>query len=164
MNSHGDIGDCSRVTLLYNAIVGATEGSIMAAIITTQTVRNHPSVPRLVQGPPSIPRILISDTVGFIKKLPHDLVASFRSTLEEALNADLLLFVVDSADPTFRQQLEVTRQVLGEIGALGIPSLLLLNKSLADDPAGAVGLGCTFSVGGAVLAGSCLTKISSSSA
>ncbi len=78
--------------------------------------------------PTTVPRILLSDTVGFIKQLPHDLVASFRSTLEEALNADLLLFLVDSSDPTFRQQLEVTRQVLGEIGALDIPSLLILNK------------------------------------
>lgn len=78
--------------------------------------------------PPTVPRILLSDTVGFIKQLPHDLVASFRSTLEEALNANLLLFVVDASDPTFRQQLEVTRKVLGEIGALDLPSLLILNK------------------------------------
>jgi GTPase len=78
--------------------------------------------------PLSVPRVLISDTVGFIKQLPHDLVASFRSTLEEALNADLQLFVVDAADPTFRQQLEVTRKVLDEIDAMEIPSLLILNK------------------------------------
>ncbi|MBX3020272.1 MAG: GTPase HflX [Bdellovibrionales bacterium] len=78
--------------------------------------------------PPSVPRVLMSDTVGFIKKLPHDLVASFHSTLEEALNADLLLYVVDSSDPTFRQQLEVTRQVLGEIHAEDVDSLLILNK------------------------------------
>ncbi len=78
--------------------------------------------------PDSMPKVLLSDTVGFIKKLPHDLVASFQSTLEEALNADLLLFVVDSADPTFRQQLEVTKTVLGQIGATEIPSLMILNK------------------------------------
>lgn len=78
--------------------------------------------------PPSVPKVLLSDTVGFIKKLPHDLVASFRSTLEEALNADLLLFVVDASDPTFRDQLEVTREVLGEIGALESSSQLILNK------------------------------------
>lgn len=78
--------------------------------------------------PPTVPRILLSDTVGFIKQLPHDLVASFRSTLEEALNANLLLFLVDASDPTFRQQLEVTRQVLGEIGALELPGRLILNK------------------------------------
>ncbi|RYZ64927.1 MAG: GTPase HflX, partial [Proteobacteria bacterium] len=55
--------------------------------------------------PQTRPQILISDTVGFIKKLPHDLVASFKSTLDEALNASLLLFVVDASDPSFRSQL-----------------------------------------------------------
>ncbi len=79
--------------------------------------------------PETQPRILVSDTVGFIKKLPHDLVASFRSTLDEALHATLLLYVVDAADPTFRSQLEVTRQVLGEVGATEIPSLIVLNKA-----------------------------------
>lgn len=79
---------------------------------------------------PSInPRILVSDTVGFIKKLPHDLVASFRSTLEEAANSSLLLFVVDASDPTFRAQLDVTHEVLAEIGVSHIPSKLILNKS-----------------------------------
>ena len=78
--------------------------------------------------PETRPRILISDTVGFIKKLPHDLVASFRSTLDEALEASLLLYVVDAADPTAEAQLEVTRTVLREIGAESVPSLLLLNK------------------------------------
>ncbi|HTN87525.1 MAG TPA: GTPase HflX [Sorangium sp.] len=74
------------------------------------------------------PRILVSDTVGFIKKLPHDLVASFRSTLDEALEASLLLYVADASDPTFRDQLGVTRGVLSEIGASEVPSRLLLNK------------------------------------
>jgi GTP-binding protein HflX len=78
--------------------------------------------------PESVPRILVSDTVGFIKKLPHDLVASFKSTLDEALSASLLLYVVDSSDPTFRSQLEVTKNVLGEVGASEIQSLLILNK------------------------------------
>ncbi len=78
--------------------------------------------------PETMPKVLLSDTVGFIKKLPHDLVASFRSTLDEALNANLLLYVVDSADPTFRSQLEVTKTVLAEIGANETPSWLILNK------------------------------------
>jgi GTP-binding protein HflX len=78
--------------------------------------------------PDTMPRILLSDTVGFIKKLPHDLVASFRSTLDEALNADLLLYVVDASDPTFRSQLEVTKQVISEIGADQAPSKMILNK------------------------------------
>jgi GTP-binding protein HflX len=78
--------------------------------------------------PETMPKILLSDTVGFIKKLPHDLVASFRSTLDEALNADLLLYLVDAADPTFRSQLETTKTVMKEIGADQTPSRLILNK------------------------------------
>lgn len=78
--------------------------------------------------PETRPKILISDTVGFIKKLPHDLVASFKSTLDEALNASLLLYVVDSSDPTFRSQLQVTKTVLAEVGAQDTQSLLVLNK------------------------------------
>ena len=78
--------------------------------------------------PEKPPRILVSDTVGFIKSLPHDLVASFRSTLDEAHNASLLLYVVDSSDASFREQLKVTREVLGEVGVTDTPSLLILNK------------------------------------
>lgn len=78
--------------------------------------------------PETRPKVLLSDTVGFIKKLPHDLVASFKSTLDEALHASLLLFVVDAADPSFRSQLEVTKSVLKEVGATEVPSLLVLNK------------------------------------
>ncbi|MCB9545214.1 MAG: GTPase HflX [Myxococcales bacterium] len=74
------------------------------------------------------PRILISDTVGFIRNLPHHLVASFRSTLDEALEASLLLHIVDCADPGFRGQLTVTREVLASIGADAVPSRLVLNK------------------------------------
>src|ERR1700726_4045801 len=66
--------------------------------------------------PETKPRVLVSDTVGFIKKLPHDLVAS------------LLLFVVDASEPTYEAQLEVSRNVLREIGAEVVPSRLLLNK------------------------------------
>jgi GTP-binding protein HflX len=78
--------------------------------------------------PPAHPKILASDTVGFIKKLPHDLVASFKSTLDEALEASLLLYVVDASDPTHEQQLDVTKHVLREIGADVVPSLLVMNK------------------------------------
>ncbi len=79
--------------------------------------------------PETKPRLLVSDTVGFIKKLPHDLVASFRSTLDEALEASLLLYVVDASDPAHEAQLEVTQSVLAEIGADSVPSLILLNKA-----------------------------------
>jgi GTP-binding protein HflX len=78
--------------------------------------------------PETRPRILVSDTVGFIKKLPHDLVASFRSTLDEARDAELLLHVVDAADPAFPAQIEVTHAVLEDVGAQDVPRLLLLNK------------------------------------
>jgi len=74
------------------------------------------------------PRILVSDTVGFIKKLPHDLVASFKSTLDEASEASLLLHVVDASDPSWQAQLAVTRDVLAEIGADAVPSRLVMNK------------------------------------
>jgi GTP-binding protein HflX len=77
--------------------------------------------------PETVPRVLVSDTVGFIKKLPHDLVASFRSTLDEARDADLLLHLVDASDPAFPAQIAVTLDVLGEIGA-DATRLLVLNK------------------------------------
>ena len=78
--------------------------------------------------PESVPRVLVSDTVGFIKNLPHGLVASFKSTLEEALDASLLLHVIDASDPGFERQLEVTDQVLGEIGAQDVARLRIFNK------------------------------------
>jgi GTP-binding protein HflX len=90
--------------------------------------------------PETRPRVLVSDTVGFIKQLPHDLVASFRSTLAEALEASLLLYVVDASDPTYEAQLEVTRSVLREIGADVVPSRLVLNKLDRVDAAGRAAL------------------------
>ncbi|GAB6094389.1 GTPase HflX [Desulfatiferula olefinivorans] len=81
-----------------------------------------------VMQPESFPPVLVSDTVGFIKKLPHDLVASFQSTLDEALAASLLLFTVDASDPAFRSQLAVTQSVIREIGGEEIPRRLVLNK------------------------------------
>jgi GTP-binding protein HflX len=78
--------------------------------------------------PESVPRVLVSDTVGFIKNLPHGLVASFKSTLDEALEASLLVHVADASDPGFERQLEVTEKVLDEIGAKDVPRLLVFNK------------------------------------
>lgn len=78
--------------------------------------------------PESIPRVLVSDTVGFIKNLPHGLVASFKSTLEEALDASLLLHVIDASDPGFERQIETTEKVLKEIGAQDVPRLRIFNK------------------------------------
>jgi GTP-binding protein HflX len=70
----------------------------------------------------------ISDTVGFVSKLPHDLVEAFRSTLEEVTRADLVLHVADASSPEVEQQVEAVRSVLGDIGAGAIPEVLALNK------------------------------------
>ncbi|MGQ2964869.1 GTPase HflX [Methylophilus sp.] len=78
--------------------------------------------------PESVPRVLVSDTVGFIKNLPHGLVASFKSTLDEALDAALLLHVIDASDPGFERQLEVTDKVLEEIDADDVPRIRVFNK------------------------------------
>ena len=87
--------------------------------------------------PESVPRVLVSDTVGFIKNLPHGLVASFKSTLEEALDASLLLHVIDASDPGFERQIEVTDTVLDEIGAQDVPRIRVFNKidHVGDDAA-----------------------------
>jgi len=72
--------------------------------------------------------VIFSDTVGFIKKLPHQLVESFKSTLEEVTLADLLLQVVDISENNYLERLKHTRQILAEIGASQIPSILIYNK------------------------------------
>ncbi len=107
---------------LMRALTGSevyVEDKLFATLDTTVRAL-HPEVK---------PRVLVSDTVGFIKKLPHDLVASFKSTLDEAHEASLLLHVVDASDATFRAQHEVTRKVLEEIGATKVPTILVLNKA-----------------------------------
>ncbi len=78
--------------------------------------------------PDSTPRILVADTVGFIRNLPNHLLASFRTTLDEALDADLLLHVVDASDTEWRTQMQVTRSVLAEVDASNIPTLVVFNK------------------------------------
>ena len=97
-----------------------------------------------VLKPATRPPILVSDTVGFIKKLPHDLVASFRSTLQEAQEASLLLHVVDASDAAFRDQYAVTQEVLAEIGAGERPSRLVLNKADRLDHAQRAALSAEF--------------------
>jgi len=118
------------------ALVGYTnagKSSLMRALTGSQVLVEDKLFATLdttvrALAPEAHPRILVSDTVGFIKKLPHDLVASFKSTLDEALEASLILHVVDAADPSFESQLEVTRGVLREIGADAVPTQLLMNK------------------------------------
>jgi GTP-binding protein HflX len=129
------------------ALVGYTnagKSSLMRALTSTDVyiadelfATLDTTVRRLV--PPTDPAILVTDTVGFIKKLPHDLVASFRSTLDEAGDADLLLHVVDAADPAHADQLAVTRAVLAELDITS-PIWLLLNKIDRVDEAGRAAL------------------------
>jgi len=126
----------ARRDQLRVALVGYTnagKSSLMRALtgsevlVANQLFATLDTTVRALQ-PEASPRVLVADTVGFIKKLPHDLVASFRSTLAEALEASLLLYVVDASDPTYLSQLDVTREVLREIGAEVVPSRLVLNK------------------------------------
>lgn len=73
-------------------------------------------------------RILMTDTVGLISRLPHELVEAFKSTLEEAANADVILHVIDAADPECRQKTEVAERLLRELGCEGIPTVTVFNK------------------------------------
>ncbi len=77
--------------------------------------------------PPTRPEIVVTDTVGFLRQLPHELMASFRATLDEARGADLLLVVVDAADPEWPQQLRVTRETLAALG-IHAPQQLVFYK------------------------------------
>jgi len=138
----------ARRDQLRVALVGYTnagKSSLMRALTGSQVLVEDKlfatldTTVRILQ-PETRPRVLVSDTVGFIKQLPHDLVASFRSTLAEALEASLLLFVVDASDPTYEAQLEVSRSVLREIGADAVPSRLVLNKMDRVDAAGRAAL------------------------
>jgi GTP-binding protein HflX len=77
---------------------------------------------------PQVGEVVLSDTVGFITRLPHDLVAAFRATLEATTEADLLLHVIDSASPGRERQIEAVDKVLGELGADAVPQLRVYNK------------------------------------
>jgi GTPase len=72
--------------------------------------------------------VMVIDTVGFIDKIPHSLIEAFKSTLEEVRSADLLLHLVDMASPRTEEQIQVVEEVLQEIGAGTIPSILVPNK------------------------------------
>jgi GTP-binding protein HflX len=77
----------------------------------------------------------LADTVGFVRHLPHQLVEAFRSTLEEVAEADLILHVVDGSEEDPGSQLQAVREVFGEVGALDVPELVVVNKADAADPA-----------------------------
>lgn len=72
--------------------------------------------------------ILLTDTVGFIRNLPHHLIKAFRSTLEEAVYSDLLLIIIDASDPEFQAHLKVTEELLADLGAADKPKLYVMNK------------------------------------
>ncbi len=107
---------------LFNALTraGAYEADQLFATLDTTTRRLH------LDG---AGEIVLSDTVGFIRELPHELVAAFRATLEETVRADLLLHVVDSASPGRAQQAEDVNKVLAEIDAAAIPQIAVWNKT-----------------------------------
>lgn len=106
---------------LLNALTDAealTEDQLFSTV--DPTVRRL----ELASGP-----VLLSDTVGFVRDLPHELVEAFRSTLEQISEADVLLHVVDASDPEPERQIAAVHEVLGEIGALGLPELIVFNKA-----------------------------------
>jgi GTP-binding protein HflX len=111
-----NVGKSTLMNLLSKADVKA-ENKLFATVDAT--------VRKVVVG--DIP-FLLSDTVGFIRKLPHHLIESFKSTLDEVREADLLLHVVDSAHPFHDNQIEVVKNTLVDIGAGNIPTILVLNK------------------------------------
>ena len=111
-----NVGKSTVMNLLSKSDVFA-ENKLFATLDTT--------VRKVVIG--NLP-FLLSDTVGFIRKLPHDLVESFKSTLDEVRESDLLIHVVDIAHPDFEDHIAVVRQTLAEIGANDKPSILLFNK------------------------------------
>ncbi len=106
---------------LFNALTGA--GTYVADQLFATL---DPTVRQLKL--PGIGEVVLADTVGFVRELPHELVAAFRSTLQEARDADLLLHVVDASDPQRGERITQVRSVLAGIGAGEVPELLVFNK------------------------------------
>jgi GTP-binding protein HflX len=106
---------------LFNALTGA------ATYVADQLFATLDPTVRQVKLT-GVGEVVLADTVGFVRALPHELVAAFRSTLQEARDADLLLHVVDASDPLRDERIEQVREVLRSIGAGGIRELVVLNK------------------------------------
>ncbi|RYF83587.1 MAG: GTPase HflX, partial [Comamonadaceae bacterium] len=114
---------------LFNALVKARAYAADQLFATLDTTTRH-----LYLGEGGR-RVSISDTVGFIRDLPHGLVDAFKATLQEAVEADLLLHVVDASNPHYPEQIAEVQQVLADIGAQDVPQLLVFNKLDALDDA-----------------------------
>lgn len=114
---------------LFNALTKAATYAADQLFATLDTTSRQLWVPtcELADGRSGC-RIVLSDTVGFIRDLPHSLVAAFRATLEETAQADILLHVVDSASPARDQQIAAVNAVLEEIGAAEVPQVVIWNK------------------------------------
>jgi len=108
-------------TTLFNLLTGAGQVASHALFVTLDPVVRRVKLPDARQ-------ILLSDTVGFIDRLPHQLVAAFRATLEEVSNADLLLHVIDASAEDRARRIEAVRTVLVEVGAERVPVLEVFNK------------------------------------
>jgi len=106
---------------LFNALTGARTYASSKLFATLD-----PTLRRL--DLPDSRAAVLADTVGFVRDLPHDLVAAFRATLEESREATLLLHVIDAADPERRHRIEQVESVLAEIGAENVPRLEVFNK------------------------------------
>ena len=116
---------------LFNALTRAGAYAADQLFATLDTTTRKIYLPRLAESAgdePASGEVVLSDTVGFITRLPHDLVAAFRATLEATAEADLLLHVIDSASPGRERQIEAVDKVLGEIGADAVPQLRVYNK------------------------------------
>ncbi len=107
---------------LLNALAGSEQVSVRDRLFETLDTTTR----RVTVAPGR--EAVVSDTVGFVRHLPHQLVAAFHATLEEAVRADLLVQVIDASDPDHGKQREATRQVLEELGALETPMILAFNK------------------------------------
>lgn len=106
---------------LLNVLAGANvyvEDKLFATLdATTRVVKLSPTR-----------KVLLTDTVGFIRKLPHHLIASFKSTLDEVVEADILIHVVDISAPNFREQIKVVEETLAELDSVDKPTILVFNK------------------------------------
>jgi GTPase len=121
---------------LFNRLTGAQAYAANQLFATLDTTLRRV---RLADGA----RVVLSDTVGFIRELPHDLIAAFRATLSEAAEADLLLHVIDAGAPDRDAQVEAVESVLEEIGASEVPQIRVLNKcDLTALPSGVERDGC----------------------